>query len=172
MHRVLIISLVLAIVVIPSSIGYLEYGHLKTQTTVKNLNESVREVITGEFSGAMRWAEYNNVSLNSSSIVNTIMNRFYVLQNYTSFQSYYKNYSKNFTESAVFVFNKTQFNASDPQGLDLDYFYFQFLDIYTKNSEINGIVQPTQLGTITYSIDVGTGQISGPNLTWQVDAID
>ncbi len=121
---------------------------------------------------AKSWAKYNNVDINSSNIINSVMNRFYVLENYTSFQNYYVNYSKAFNVAGGFEFNKTHFNASYPQGLDLDYFYFQFLDIYTKNGEVNGVMQPTQLGTITYSINIGTGQISGPKLSWQNYAIN
>lgn len=171
MHRTLTISIVLVILTVPLSIVYLEYEHSNSQPTSQNLNESVREGVSEELNLALSYADYNNVSLNASNIVNSVMNRFYVLQNNTTFQSYYRNYSQNFTVGGGFEFNRTLFNTSNLQGLDLDYFYFLFSDIYTRSSVLNGIEQPLQLGTITYSINVGTGQISGPKLSWNWDII-
>ncbi len=165
MNRALIVFAVLIILVVPGSVGYYEVSHSKTEVSYQNLNKMVRSSVTSQIGMVVSWAEYNNVDLNSSSILEGVMHKFCVLENYTDFQAYYTNYSGAFRVTSGFEFNRSLFNASDPLGLDLDYFYFQFANIYTYNYNSTGLQQPTQVGSVIYSINVGTGLISGPKLS-------
>lgn len=90
------------------------------------------------------------------------MHSFYILENTSSFENYYTNYSKSFTEAACFDTNASDFNVTDPLGLDLDLYTFEFLDIYSAQN--SSLVPPGHVGSIVYTVIVGTGAIQGPKL--------
>ncbi len=129
------------------------------------LSADVHSSLMHQTSDSLTWAGYNGIILNASTIVNYTMQKFYLLENLTSFKNYYLNYSENFSVSMSFNFNVSQFNNTDPSGLDLDHAYFVFNDIaQIKQPEKNGAQEPILFESIEYSINLGNGQISGPSI--------
>lgn len=149
---------------------YFEYRALSNQPSrinspIPSTSELVKRNAGIVAAAAMSQANLLNLSFNFSSTVNKIMGQYFALENTTAFQSYSKNYSSSIIVSCTYSINTLPFNSSDPFGLDSDYVYIEFLDIYTYYHNNTG--QPTQLGSITYSINAGTGNITGPALSIQ-----
>ncbi len=159
--------IVIAVIAISSAAMLVHLNSTDNSKSVdySQLNAEVRSSLMNLTTGSSTWAEYNGVHLNASAIVNHTMQRFYVLENLTSFKDYYLNYSENFSVSMVMSFNTSQFNNTDPNGLNLDYAYFVFNDIAKiKQPENVNVQQPMLLESIEYSINLGNGQISGPSI--------
>ncbi len=129
------------------------------------LNQQVRDTISCGLNANFNssFDLYSNISVNITNLTNNVMDRFYVLENNTSFLSIYSKYSSSFGVRGVFNFNASQFNKSDPIGLTLDSFYFTFYDIYDYTN--SNFVKYDQACSVSFSIDIGTGKIAGPTLS-------
>ncbi len=169
MNRTILFAVVISVVIISTSFVYYEHNQSNSSTNVaphQTLNQMVRnQTQTMLLYNFYSSHEYNNVNVNISSLTNSVMNRFYVLENNSSFKHYYTNYSYAFSVGAVFDFNTSQFNSSDPIGLNLDCFYFTFPGILNSSNSNN--IKPCYLGSVSFSINVGTGVISGPQVSVQ-----
>ena len=165
MNRAFLLVVVISFVITSTSFVYYEHNQQSSSTNVtspQTLNQMVRNDIKIELWCNFNSQEYKNVDVNISTITNNVMDQFYVLQNNTSFIHYYKNYSYAFNVGSLFDFNTSQFNSSDPIGLNLDYFYFTFGNIL--NSSNSNLVNSCQTGSLYFSIDIGTGEISAPQI--------
>lgn len=116
---------------------------------------------------AMSQANVLNISFNYSNTVDKIMGSYYELENNSAFQGLFKNHSSSIVVSCTYSINASQFSPSNPTGLDSDYVYIEFLDVYTYQHNNTG--QPTQFGSILYSINAGTGIVAGPDLLTQYE---
>lgn len=163
----MLLSVIIAVVILVATISIGYYAHSGISPTPapiqQTLNQKISDSIKGYEEAYAQQAEYTNASTNITNIFNNLTNSIHSLENYTSFKEYYANYPSAFSFGTVWDDNYSDFNSLDPLGLNLDYFYFQFLGIY--NSANSNLIKPGYDGTITYSINVGNGAISGPNLT-------
>ena len=132
MNHILTIFSLTVVIVATTFVGIHEYSSISGSGQSSNVappqtfNQGVRSTINYMLGMNFYSGYYNNVSVNLTNISNSVMNRFYVLENNTSFISFHSKYPSKCSIGAVFSFNSSSFNKSDPLGLNLDCFYFTF----------------------------------------------
>lgn len=165
------VALFLCIVLVSVSFAFfIEYGnhshlHSDSQANPPPTVDLVRLNAGKVASAAMSTANFLNLSFNYSRTVDNIMDRYYQLENSSSFDGFMENYSNSVVVSCEYSINTSSLSPLDPLGLNSDLVYIEFLDIYTYYHNSTG--QPTQVGSIIYSINAGTGIIAGPTLSVQ-----
>lgn len=164
MGKIAIYAVIVVVIVSPFALlVHLDSNSGSKTGNYSQLNSEVRSSMLQQTSASLTWADYNGIHLNATYIVDHTILRFYSLENLSSFKDNYLNYSKNFSVSMSFNFNVSQFNSTDPYGLNLDHAFFTFNDIAKVNqSEKGGIQEPILFESIGYSINLGSGDITGP----------
>lgn len=170
MNKLLIYLIVFIAVLVPlASIGYgitAPQSFLDSSVNHSKLNQEVRAQVTEQIGEDLSWAHYNGIQLNATHVVDNVLKQFYILENDSSFKSYYEKYSNKLSIGTTFDFNKSQLNNSDPYGLDMDSVSFSFENIKTiRNNGSNSAQIPFLTEDISYYINVGTLEIGGPAIT-------